>query len=206
MTPREPVVVGLSVSLSGPLRRQGQDAYDGIQLWVEHVVTAENLPLRLVALDDASRVSRARANVTRLLSEERVDLLLGPYGSGSTLAAARVAAAHGKILWNHDRVRTVSFDTPLRDAKALLGASLADRPDLLVVAGQFEDDIAIIRQREMLETIGTTACVAAGVDAFHQELGVLAEGVIGPSQWEPHLFERPSLGPSSAWFLSEFRR
>ena len=41
---------------------------------------------------------------------------------------------------------------------------------------------------------------------FHQELGVHAEGVIGPSQWEPHLYERPSLGPSSAWFVSEFRR
>src|SRR2546427_6413319 len=58
----------------------------------------------------------------------------------------------------------------------------------------------------MLETVGTIACVAAGTDAFHQELGVLAEGVIGPSQWEPHLHERPSIGPPSAWFCSEFRR
>jgi branched-chain amino acid transport system substrate-binding protein len=275
MISREPVVVGLSVSLSGPLRRQGQDAYDGIRLWVNHVVSASDLPLRLVALDDASSVSRARANVTRLLTEERVDLLLGPYGSGSTRAAAYLAAAHGKILWNHggasdaiieagsgrvvsvlspashylrglpslarhrtaarqavilyaargtfassvrhgveegaraagfDSVRAVGFDTALRAPKALLGAALADRPDLLVVAGRFEDDAAIIRERELLETIRTIACVAAGTDVFHQELGVRAEGVIGPSQWEPHLYERPSLGPSSAWFVSEFRR
>ena len=101
MISHQPVVVGLSISLSGPLRRQGQDAYDGIQLWVNHVVSAGDLPLRLVALDDASSVSLARANVTRLLTEERVDLLLGPYGSGSTRAAAYLAAAHGKILWNH---------------------------------------------------------------------------------------------------------
>src|SRR5256884_3397357 len=33
-----------------------------------------------------------------------------------------------------------------------------------------------------------------------------AEGVIGPSQWEPHLYERPSIGPSSDWFCSEFWR
>jgi len=83
--------------VSGPLRRQGQDAYDGIRLWVDHA----NRPLRLVALDDASSASRARENVARLLTEERVDLLLGPYGSGSTLAVAPLAAAHGKILWNH---------------------------------------------------------------------------------------------------------
>jgi len=58
----------------------------------------------------------------------------------------------------------------------------------------------------MLEKVGTVACVAAGTDAFHRELGVLAEGVIGPSQWEPHVYERPSIGPSSTWFCSEFRR
>src|SRR5439155_11219761 len=79
-------------------------------LWVEHVTCAGGLPfgrdgatrpLRLVALDDASSQSSARLNVARLLTEERVDLLLGPYGSGSTLAVAPLAAAHGKILWNH---------------------------------------------------------------------------------------------------------
>src|SRR4029450_9908375 len=110
MASPEPVVAGVSVSLSGPLRRQGQDAYDGIRLWVEHVAGAGGLtfgrnrahrPVRLVARDDASSAARARANVAQLLSEERVDLLLGPYGSGSTLAVVPLAAAHGKILWNH---------------------------------------------------------------------------------------------------------
>lgn len=33
----QPVVTGASVSLSGPLRRQGQDASDGLRLWVDHV-------------------------------------------------------------------------------------------------------------------------------------------------------------------------
>jgi len=210
-----------------------------------------------------------------LLIEERVDLLLGPYGSGSTLAVAPLAAAHGKILWNHggasdaiaeagsefvvsvlspasdylrnlprlvrhrtgaqratvlyagrgtfassiqrgveagartagfEIVRAIAFDSPLRNTKTAIDAALADSPHLLVVAGRFEDDVAIIRERQMLETVGTIACVAAGTDGFHQELGVLAEGVIGPSQWEPHLHERPAIGPPSAWFCSEFRR
>ena len=284
VTSHESVVAGVSVSLSGSLRRQGQEAYDGIRLWVEHVVRAggltfgrnrANRPLRLVALDDASSVSRARGNAARLLTEERVDLLLGPYGSGSTLAVVPLAAAHGKILWNHggasdavteagstcvvsvlspaseylrdlprlarrrtgaqramvlyasrgtfasgirrgveagaraagfDIVRAIAFDSPLHDAKALLRRALTDSPNLLVVAGRFDDDVAIIWERQMLETIGTVACVAAGASAFHHELHAHAEGVIGPSQWEPHLYERPSIGPSSDWFCSEFRR
>src|SRR4030095_12735598 len=284
MASPEPVVAGVSVSVSGPLCRQGQDAYDGIGLWVEHVASAggltlgrnrANRPLRLVALDDASSVSRARANGARLLSEEHVDLLLGPYGSASTLAVAVVAAAHRRILWNHrgaapppsdagatdvvkvlspasdylrnlprlvrhrtgahqvmilyaergtfassvrrgveegaraagfDRVRAVAFETPLHDPKALLDAALVDRPDLLVVAGRFEDDATIIRERLTLKTVGTVACVAAGADAFHRELGALAEGVIGPSQWEPHLYGQPPLCTGSAWFGRDFRR
>src|SRR4029453_5682822 len=96
-----PVVAGVSVSLSGPLSRQGKDADEGLRLWVDPAVSAGGPPLRLVALDDASSASRARENAARLLTAERVDLLLGPYGSGSTLAVARVAAAHRKILWNH---------------------------------------------------------------------------------------------------------
>ena len=113
-------------------------------------------------------------------------------------AGARAAA--------FDVVRAIAFETPLRDTKTLLAAALADRPNLLVVAGRFEDDVAITRERRLLETVGTVACVAAGTAAFHQELGVLSEAVIGPSQWEPHVYERPSIGPPSAWFCSEFRR
>ena len=30
-----------------------------------------------------------------------MDLLIGPYSSGLTLAVAPLAEAHGKILWNH---------------------------------------------------------------------------------------------------------
>jgi branched-chain amino acid transport system substrate-binding protein len=283
-TSRKPVVAGVSVSLSGPLHRQGRDAYDGLRLWVDHVACAggltlgrdrSNRPLRLITLDDESSSTRARENVARLLTEERVDLLLGPYGSGSTLAVAPLAAAHGKILWNHggasdaitkagsadvvsvlspasnylrdlprlvrhrtgarratvlyakrgtfatsvgrgveagaraagfDVVRAIAFDTPLRDTKTLLGASLADSPNLLVVAGRFEDDVAITRERGLLEAVEAVACVAAGTDAFHQELGMLAEGVMGPSQWESQVYERPSIGPTSAWFCSAFRR
>lgn len=281
-TSPEPVVAGVSVSLSGTFHRQGQEAYDGIRLWVDHVARAggltvgrSNRPLRLVALDDRSSVSRAQQNVARLLTEERVDLLLGPYGSGSTLAVAPLSARYGKILWNHggasdavtesgsghvvsvlspasdylrdlprlarhrtgphratvlyagrgtfgasirhgvesgaratgfDVVRAIEFDTPIRDPRTLLLDALADRPDLLVAAGRFEDDVIIARERRLLEAVATVACVAAGVDAFHQELGHLTEGVIGPSQWEPHVYERPSIGPASAWFCSEFRR
>jgi branched-chain amino acid transport system substrate-binding protein len=93
------VLAGVSLSLSGRFRLQGQEAMNGIRLWADQ--TSPFLPLRLIVLDDESRSEKARENVLRLLTRDRVDLLFGPYSSVLTMAAAPIAEGHGKILWNH---------------------------------------------------------------------------------------------------------
>jgi branched-chain amino acid transport system substrate-binding protein len=67
-------------------------------------------------------------------------------------------------------------------------------PGLLVLAGSFEEELRVIRSRPKARFL---AAVAAGVRAFADELGELAEGVLGPSQWEP--------APGSEWFLHAFQ-
>ena len=279
------VLAGVSASITGELRRQGQDALNAIRLWAEHVERAGGIAvdaggprrtLRLILLDDASRTERAKDNILRLLRDERVDLLLGPYSSKLTLVAAPVTEACGKILWNHggssdviwssgyrrvisvaspasdylralpglaklrdprvrrlsvlhasrgsfaayvargaaqgakavgfDAIELVPFEPPLVDARALLEQALAARPDVLIGVGSFEDDLAIVRHRGLLQGVSTLAVVAAGLEAFHREVGDLAEGVIGPSQWEAAADEAPEAGPDSRWFCSEFER
>lgn len=280
---RAEVVAGVSLSLSGALQRQGREAHDGIRLWVEHVERAGGLcvrpraprrPVRLIVLDDGSTVPRARDNVERLLVDERVDVLLGPYSSGLTLVAARLAASQGKGLWNHggasdalvargwrhvvnlptpasdyfrdlprlvkDRnpgarhasiayrtggtfathvrrgveqaaaaagfqtVRATPFATPIRDARSVLAEALAGGPDLLVGVGSFEDDVTLARACATRTKGQTLAFVAAGIDAFHDHVGSAAEGIIGPSQWEPGVYQHPAIGPSSEWLCAEF--
>ena len=279
------VLAGVSVSVTGEFKRQGQDALNAIRLWAEHVERAGGIavgdggprrPLRLIFLDDASRTERAKDNIIRLLGDEQVDLLLGPYSSKLTLAAARTTEARGKILWNHggssdviwssgyrrvisvpspasaylrelprlaklrdprvcrisvlhasrgsfaahvaggaaqgakavgfDAIELVPFEPPLGDARALLEQALAARPDVLISVGSFEDDLSIVRLRQLFPGVSTLAVVAAGLDAFHREVGELAEGVIGPSQWEAAEDEAPETGPDSRWFCSEFER
>ena len=39
--------------------------------------------------------------IARLISVDRVDFLIGPYSSGLAHAAAAIAEAHQKVLWNH---------------------------------------------------------------------------------------------------------
>ena len=103
------VVAGVSLALSGPLRLQGEQALDGLRLWVAWVTDHGGLPVgpggtrrppRLVVLDDGGRLDVVRENVRRLLDANRVDLLIGPYSSGLTRAVVPLAAARGKLLWN----------------------------------------------------------------------------------------------------------
>ena len=103
------IKVGLSISLTGSFSRQGQQAFHGIRLWQSYTNAQGGMPLgapgprpvRLIHYDDQSRISLAQQNAIRLLREDHVAILLGPYASSLTMAVAQVAEEQKKILWNH---------------------------------------------------------------------------------------------------------
>ena len=81
------------------------------------------------------------------------------------------------------------------------------KPEVLVLAARFQDELQILRARHFWpDSVKAVAAVAAGVQAFHQELGNLAEGVIGPSQWEPTLRFNDIRGPDANWFMQSFQK
>jgi len=89
------------------------------------------------------------------------------------------------------------------DARATLIARLARaRINALASAGSFDDDVALMRAVIAANlNIPVLACVAAGVEDFRKRLGDQADGIIGPSQWEPDLRVVPELGPSPQQFV-----
>ncbi|HZU07522.1 MAG TPA: amino acid ABC transporter substrate-binding protein [Chloroflexota bacterium] len=104
------VRVGAALSLSGRYAAQGEQARRGLALWVEDVNAAggllvrdrgARLPLELLVYDDASHPGQSAAYAERLLSDDQVALLFGPYSSVLALAVAPVAERHRKVLWNH---------------------------------------------------------------------------------------------------------
>ena len=99
MSARSEILAGVSLSLSGKFKLQGQEALNGLRLWIDYVTPT--LPFRLIVYDDESRSELAKNHVLRLLTQDRVNFLLGPYSSMLTMAVAPIAEAHGKILWNH---------------------------------------------------------------------------------------------------------
>jgi len=113
-TDRETVRLGAALSLTGRYASQGRQAWLGLRLWGEAVNRSGGLrigeddarPLQMIVYDDRSRTKRTAALYERLIARDRVNLLVGPYGSGATLAAARVAERDGRLLWNHGGATT----------------------------------------------------------------------------------------------------
>jgi branched-chain amino acid transport system substrate-binding protein len=124
----------------------------------------------------------------------------GTFASEVARGATEGARAAGCV-----DVRRVPFESPLLDASALCREAAMWDPDLVVSVGTFEDDLAVARKRTSLPERTVLALVAAGLAAFGDELGPLAEGIVGPSQWEPAAGDTPVLGPDSDSFVGAFK-
>jgi branched-chain amino acid transport system substrate-binding protein len=121
----EPIRIGTTQSLSGSLEEFGTNQLRGLQMWVGDVNSRGELlgrPVELVYYDDGSDPARSAELYQKLIKEDKVDLLLGPYSSGITLAAAQVAeandfpmltlAASADDIWNQGYENIVGLDTP----------------------------------------------------------------------------------------------
>src|SRR5262245_48104265 len=102
--------IGAALSQTGVYALQGQQALQGLRLWVDDVngqgglfipELCRSAPLKLIAYDDHSRRTDVERLTERLIVIDRVDFLIGPYSSGLAYAAAAIAEAHQKVLWNH---------------------------------------------------------------------------------------------------------
>lgn len=87
------ITAALTLSLTGPFKRQGMEAAEGVRLW------AESSGVRLTLVDDGGRGATAVQAYAAWL--DSVDLLIGPYGSGLVRAVAPLVYDAGRLLWNH---------------------------------------------------------------------------------------------------------
>jgi ABC-type branched-subunit amino acid transport system substrate-binding protein len=88
------VTASATVSLTGPLALQGRQAARGLELWA----STDQIQLQIV--DDVGSATTARDAYRRWL-DGRVDVLIGPYGSGLVRQVGPIVSGHGALLWNH---------------------------------------------------------------------------------------------------------
>jgi branched-chain amino acid transport system substrate-binding protein len=88
------IVIGTSLPLTGEFSQPGRAAEEGYQVWKEMVNESGGLlgrDVELVVKDDASNQNTIVADYNALISQDRVDLLLGTFSSLLNLPASAVA-------------------------------------------------------------------------------------------------------------------
>ena len=88
-----PIRIGASASKTGTYAALGQNQLRGYQLCVKHTNEKGGVlgrKLELVVEDDQSKSATAIRIYERLITQEKVDLVLGPYGSPMTEPVANV--------------------------------------------------------------------------------------------------------------------
>ena len=146
---------------------QGEEAARGLELWAR----LDGVALEMV--DDPSPHSVVETYY-RWLREERIDLVLGSYGSGLVRRTLPAVGREGKVLWNHggsadDLVRSGAVQMVAPASTYLVGAvRLCHRlsiPRLAIVTGKGPFAAFVARgARDEARRMGIEAEVIIGTD------------------------------------------
>lgn len=108
----DPIRVGGSLSLTGPFGATGIIHKIIGDEFVKKLNAEGGLlgrPVEWVLFDDESVPDKAAALYERLITEEEVDLLIGPYGTGNITAAMNVAERYGYVFPHHTGSLTYAY-------------------------------------------------------------------------------------------------
>jgi branched-chain amino acid transport system substrate-binding protein len=98
---QQPIRIGATMALTGESSIQGGYSRDGYLLCQKHVNETGGVlgrQIELVIYDDASNGKTAAGLYEKLIVEDKVDAVLGPYGSAITEAVADVNEKHRKLM------------------------------------------------------------------------------------------------------------
>jgi branched-chain amino acid transport system substrate-binding protein len=97
----EPIRIGASVSTTGTNGRTGLYQQEAYYLWEAQKNASGGLlgrPVEMVIYDDQSDPTTGARLYEKLITEDQVNLVLGPYASGVTQAVAQVTERYGQPL------------------------------------------------------------------------------------------------------------
>ncbi|GAB3976463.1 amino acid ABC transporter substrate-binding protein [Plantactinospora veratri] len=96
----DPIVVGISLPLTGDFSEPGKGVQRGYEAWAK--ITNDNGGLlgrqvELKILDDQSSADRVVADYEQLIGKDNVDIVVGPFSTRLVVPAARVAEEYGML-------------------------------------------------------------------------------------------------------------
>ncbi|WP_295381698.1 amino acid ABC transporter substrate-binding protein [uncultured Pseudacidovorax sp.] len=146
----EPVRIGLSMAKTGDFAAAGAGQLNAYQLWADQVnagggmdVAGTKRPVELVVYDDQSDPAKAAAIYEKLITSDKVDLLLSPWGSpahfavvgvlerykfpmvGSSAASLQIRSLKARNIWFPTSAIPDSLGTELAKAMQAQGVKTA---------------------------------------------------------------------------------
>jgi len=96
-----PIKIGFSMAQTGALAGAGQQALLGAQIWEEETNANGGLlgrPVKLIYYDDQTNPSTVPGIYAKLLDVDKVDLVIGPYGTNLVAPTIPSVMGKGKVL------------------------------------------------------------------------------------------------------------
>lgn len=175
-----PIRVAAPMSLTGRYAETGAQIISGVEAltsWVNEThggveVGGQSRPIEFVYYDDESDTETVETVVGQLCDDESVDFILGPYSSGSNLAAAAVSEACGKLLLVNGGASNEIFDNEYENVVQILSpGDTYHRGFLDLIDDQVDGPLSDLDIALAYEEGSFTASVAAGALAHATELG-----------------------------------
>ncbi len=94
---KSPILIGTSLSLTGDFSADGKAFQRGYQLWASDLNSHGGLlgrQVKMVFLNDSSDPTTVATNYTKLIAQQHVSLVFGPFSTLLTVPAAKVAARY----------------------------------------------------------------------------------------------------------------
>lgn len=98
---KQPIRIGSTLALTGPLSQTALVHKIAAEIAVEHLNRNGGMlgrPVEHILYDDQSQPGVTRTLYEKLITVDKVDLILGPYATAGILAAMAVAQRYGKVM------------------------------------------------------------------------------------------------------------
>ena len=150
---RDTFRIGVAVSLSGLLARDGAQVQRAYEVWKDAVnaqggieVNGRRYPVEIIYYDDESSEQRSAQLVERLITVDQVDLLLGGFGSNAVFAATTAAERYGYPYFSGGASADPIFERGYYFTFGLLNKTFEEVRGAVEVFGQLPDvkTVAII--------------------------------------------------------------
>ncbi|MCP4424930.1 MAG: amino acid ABC transporter substrate-binding protein [Chloroflexi bacterium] len=122
------IVFGAAVSETGKYAREGKDTRQGYNVWLDWVnneyggikVGDERYNVEIIYYDDEGDPDTAASLTEKLIAEDEVDFLLGPYSSGLTKATSAISEKYDVIMVEGNGASESIFERGFKNIFAVL--------------------------------------------------------------------------------------